>query len=272
MISARLTYRPLEPALLDEFHALVSDEYIHRYLLDGQCFAREWSAERVAESQALIAERGVGLWLAAAAGETVGFCGFMRLMLTEPELVYALREAHAGRGYAEEMARVCIASARHQPGFGVIHASVDAVNTRSVRLLHKLGFEAHATQPGAFGDCHTLRLPSVARLDHVQLAMPPGREFEARAFYEGVLGIPERPKPEPQASRGGAWFESRGVKVHLGVEADFRPAKKAHPGLVVEDMPALLERLRRAGFEATEADGSLYVNDPFGNRLELVAQ
>src|SRR5690554_4624320 len=73
---------------------------------------------------------------------------------------------------------------------------------------------------------------TVVGIDHVQLAMPAGREPEAMAFYEGVLGIPNVPKPEHLAVRGGCWFESGALKVHLGVEADFVPARKAHPALL----------------------------------------
>jgi catechol 2,3-dioxygenase-like lactoylglutathione lyase family enzyme len=114
----------------------------------------------------------------------------------------------------------------------------------------------------------------IVGIDHVQLAMPPGREAEARAFYEGLLGLPEMPKPPELAKRGGAWFESGAVKLHLGVEADFRPARKAHPALLVRDLPGLLQRLRAAGVEVVEdpLEGYLraYAADPFGNRLELM--
>ena len=89
----------------------------------------------------------------------------------------------------------------------------------------------------------------IVRLDHVQLAMPPGREAEAEAFYAGLLGLTRRPKPEPMASRGGCWFESGPVALHLGVEEDFRPARKAHPALVVRDLPALAAALAAAGVE-----------------------
>lgn len=112
-------------------------------------------------------------------------------------------------------------------------------------------------------------------IDHVQLAMPAGREPEARAFYSGLLGLPESPKPPQLAARGGAWFESATVKLHLGVEQDFQPARKAHPGLLVDDLEALATRLREAGF-TLRADDSLpgqaryFVDDPFGNRLELL--
>ena len=115
----------------------------------------------------------------------------------------------------------------------------------------------------------------VQRLDHVQLAMPPGGEDRAREFYQGVLGIPEVPKPADMAKRGGCWFESGDLKVHLGVEQEFRPARKAHPAFIVSDLVALVARLRSAGSPLTE-DRSLteydrfFVEDPFGNRIELM--
>ena len=117
----------------------------------------------------------------------------------------------------------------------------------------------------------------VTSIDHVQLAMPPGGEAEARAFYEGVLGIPEVPKPpHPHlAGRGGCWFELGGLKVHLGVGADFRPARKAHPAFLVEDLAGLSAALGEAGHqvgtdEPLEGYARVYVDDPFGNRIELM--
>jgi len=119
-------------------------------------------------------------------------------------------------------------------------------------------------------------MAAVVRLDHVQLAMPPGREDEAEAFYQGLLGIPRVPKPVPLAARGGAWFEDgRGLRVHLGVEEDFRPARKAHPAFVVEGLEDLLARLDAAGIgfrPGDDLDGArqVHVDDPFGNRIELI--
>jgi catechol 2,3-dioxygenase-like lactoylglutathione lyase family enzyme len=115
----------------------------------------------------------------------------------------------------------------------------------------------------------------VEAVDHVQLAMPAGRESEARDFYGGLLGLPERPKPPHLAARGGCWFESETVKLHLGVEADFRPARKAHPALLVRDLPALVASLVAAGVdlvddEPLEGYDRVYVHDPVGNRLELL--
>jgi catechol 2,3-dioxygenase-like lactoylglutathione lyase family enzyme len=112
---------------------------------------------------------------------------------------------------------------------------------------------------------------AIVGIDHVQLAMPAGGEPAAREFYAGLLGVPEVPKPAPLAARGGAWFESDAVKIHLGVEADFRPARKAHPALLVRDLAGVARRLRAAGVDVVD-DGPrrVYVSDPFGNRLELI--
>ena len=115
----------------------------------------------------------------------------------------------------------------------------------------------------------------IEALDHVQLAMPVGEEDLARRFYSGLLGIPEVPKPPHLAKRGGCWFERGSLKVHLGVEQEFRPARKAHPAFTVRDLTALIKRLRD-GNVAIEEDEPLpgfnrcYVSDPFGNRLELL--
>jgi catechol 2,3-dioxygenase-like lactoylglutathione lyase family enzyme len=105
--------------------------------------------------------------------------------------------------------------------------------------------------------------------------MPAGQEGQARLFYGGVLGLAEVAKPGHLAARGGVWFEGAGVRVHLGVDPEFRPARKAHPGLLVTDLADLVARLRGAGYqvlegEALEGYAHVYVDDPFGNRLELL--
>ena len=112
--------------------------------------------------------------------------------------------------------------------------------------------------------------------DHVQLGMPPGREDDARAFYVAACGMTEMPKPAELAKRGGAWFESGPLQVHLGVETDFRPAAKAHPALRCFDLDGLVARLRAAGYDVRDDDNvpgrrRAFVNDPFGNRIELIA-
>ena len=115
----------------------------------------------------------------------------------------------------------------------------------------------------------------IVGVDHVQLAMPSGREADARRFYADTLGLPEIPKPPHLSTRGGAWFQNERVKIHLGVEQDFRPARKAHPGLLVANLRELVQRIQDAGYDVVE-DGLLenanhvYVLDPFGNRLELI--
>ena len=113
-------------------------------------------------------------------------------------------------------------------------------------------------------------------IDHVQLAMPAGGEDRAEAFYAGVLGLSRVPKPEPLASRGGCWFQGPSVEVHLGVEAPFAPARKAHPAFLVRNYDGLLSALRASGTEVRPDDAlpgvrRCHVDDPFGNRLELIA-
>ena len=112
-------------------------------------------------------------------------------------------------------------------------------------------------------------------IDHVQLAIPPGGEAAARVFYAGLLGLAEQPKPAGLAKRGGCWFERDGLKVHLGVEEPFRPARKAHIAFRVDNVAALAGRAREAGFEVVD-DHALpgheraFIFDPFGNRLEFL--
>ncbi|HZT67732.1 MAG TPA: VOC family protein [Acidimicrobiales bacterium] len=118
------------------------------------------------------------------------------------------------------------------------------------------------------------RVP-LRRINHVQLAMPAGRESDAVAFYEGLLGIPHVPKPEHLARRGGCWFEKGDLKVHVGVDSDFVPARKAHPAFEVQGLGELEARLRGAGApvkddEPLEGWQRIYTEDPFGNRIELM--
>jgi catechol 2,3-dioxygenase-like lactoylglutathione lyase family enzyme len=110
------------------------------------------------------------------------------------------------------------------------------------------------------------------RIDHVQLAMPPGGEAVAEAFYSGVLGLPRVPKPPLLAVRGGCWFESTAVHVHLGVEDPFLPARKAHPAFVVEDLRGFVAAHDLDVRWSDEVPGTVrcHVDDPFGNRLELI--
>jgi catechol 2,3-dioxygenase-like lactoylglutathione lyase family enzyme len=116
---------------------------------------------------------------------------------------------------------------------------------------------------------------TILRINHVQLAMPRGLEEKGRRFYSDVLGLHEIPKPASLAARGGAWFELGGAQVHLGVDPDFHPAKKAHVAFDVDNLDALAARCRAAGHEPrhdNQVPGMrrFFVDDPFGNRLELV--
>ncbi len=115
---------------------------------------------------------------------------------------------------------------------------------------------------------------TVTGIDHVQVAAPPGCEGAARRFYAELLGLREVPKPEPLRSRGGVWFSAGAQELHVGVEESFAPARKAHPGLVVDDLDAVAGRLDAGGFPTRDDDAiagtrRLYVDDPFGNRIEL---
>jgi catechol 2,3-dioxygenase-like lactoylglutathione lyase family enzyme len=116
---------------------------------------------------------------------------------------------------------------------------------------------------------------AILRIDHVQIAIPPGADDIARRFYGEVLGLAEIPKPAALTRRGGAWFALGEAQLHLGVAADFRPAKRAHVALEVDDLDRIAARCQTAGHEP-RSDGAvpgrrrLFVDDPFGNRIEII--
>lgn len=116
----------------------------------------------------------------------------------------------------------------------------------------------------------------ILAFDHIQIAMPPGQEDRVRTFYTGILGMTEIPKPLALAGRGGAWFQAGEAIIHVGVEADFRAARKAHPALLVDDLATFLERCGQAGVEIDASQPALdgykraHIYDPFGNRIELM--
>ena len=118
-------------------------------------------------------------------------------------------------------------------------------------------------------------MSEILALDHVQVVMPPGQEARARAFYGDVLGLVEEPKPANLVGRGGAWFRAGTLRIHLGVDSEFRPATKAHPAILVTGLQELAGRCKAAGFrvvadEPLEGFDRVYVFDPFGNRIELL--
>lgn len=112
-------------------------------------------------------------------------------------------------------------------------------------------------------------------VDHIQLAMPPGGEQQARVFYGTLLGFPEIPKPDALARRGGCWFRGPGIDLHLGIESPFTPARKAHPAFLVADLAASRAHLAQANVPTVPDDAvpgvrRFYADDPFGNRIEFI--
>jgi ribosomal-protein-alanine N-acetyltransferase len=160
--SPRLRYEQVSLAAVDAFHSLVQDEHVRRYLMDGETFPREWSEDRIRDSEALFATRAVGLWLAfeSTANHLVGFCGFLAIpsVHPEPQLVYAMFERFTGRGYAVEMGHAMIDAARRSGTMQDIIAGVDEVNRASIRVLEKLGFVQEGTMQGPLGNGFIYRL------------------------------------------------------------------------------------------------------------------
>ncbi|QNA98660.1 VOC family protein [Massilia sp. Se16.2.3] len=118
-------------------------------------------------------------------------------------------------------------------------------------------------------------MPHIAGIDHVQVAIPPGSDDAARAFYGGVLGLPETPKPAPLNASGGAWFMTGATQLHIGGQVGFVPAKKAHPAFIVEDFDDYCALLRERGVDVREevqvaGRRRAGIEDPFGNRIELI--
>ena len=149
---------------------------------------------------------------------------------------------------------------------GDVDRSIDALRSVSAAVSDFIGAVEGATND---------RQARLTGVDHVQLAMPPGGEAQARDFYGSLLGLREVPKPEPLAQRGGCWFVGPGIHLHLGVADDFQPARKAHPAFRVRDLASLRDRLTSLAV-AVEDDDSLsgvrrfYAADPFGNRIEFI--
>jgi catechol 2,3-dioxygenase-like lactoylglutathione lyase family enzyme len=116
---------------------------------------------------------------------------------------------------------------------------------------------------------------TIAAIDHVQIAIPAGGEVVARAFYADLLGLTEVPKPASMAARGGAWYQTGGVKVHLGVEQNFRANEKAHVAFRVSDVEGLANKAVALGFQVKHDDDlpgymRAFLYDPFGNRIEIL--
>jgi [ribosomal protein S5]-alanine N-acetyltransferase len=158
--SARLRFRAVDVDDASELHALAVDPHIRRFLFDGEIVPRSWADGAVEKSRS---EPGVGLWLlyARSAAPPIGFAGFWRFEVLgpEPQLVYALRAEHTGKGLAREAA-AALAELARAGGTGDLHAAVDEPNVASIRVLEQLGFERYGEAPGHFGRTHLFRLPA----------------------------------------------------------------------------------------------------------------
>jgi len=164
--SRRLVYRPVLPADAADFLRLLRDPHIRAYLLDGAVVDGAFSARAIADSERLVAECGVGLWLVSgrkAGTAPIGFCGFRRFpgLGDGPQLLYALLPEATGRGLATEMGLACVAAARAAGLAGPLRAAVDAPNRAAARVLAKLGFRpVGETSGGAFGTTQLYELPA----------------------------------------------------------------------------------------------------------------
>lgn len=207
--AARLVFRELTAHDLEQFHALVRDEHILRFMLDGQHMSREWSAQTIASCAAERAESGLGMWLLYERehAEPLGFAGFLRIDGPQVplELVYALRAAHSGRGYAREAAVALLDFAREHCAQGDIVAAVDEPNVASNRVLTRLGFQCTGSVPGAFGRMLQYRLargrPPLERRTQ-RLVLRPLRDSD-RAWFASMNGDPRVMRHFPSTLRRG---------------------------------------------------------------------
>jgi len=291
LLTPRLRLRPLAqgdaPAIFAHY---ASDPQVTRLLPWAphadvhvtQAFVAARLAERArGESWPFVLER-------RADGRLLGLLQ-LRLEQGVARLGYVLERPSWGRGLMTEAVRAVVDWCRAQPELVRITALVDPHNDASARVLERCGLrcEGHVARGGPHGDTRVDVLsyawgrpalppdaPRVIDLDHVQLPMPPGGLPAARAFWCGLLGLVEVPRP-PALTREGAWFVRGAVRIHVGAEAAFTPPRRAHPALRVAGFDALLARLRAAGHElrpAEDLDGArrAHVADPFGNVVELI--
>ena len=243
---------------------MLAAAFVSRYLWDSiggdeQCAVGDWQIAHVAS---LLGCAGLALSRAERALERV-----VRNDWTDWRLASCyegMARAHATAGNATERDRWA----------GLCREVVDTLEDAEDReLIASQLASVPGVTPARRDAAHLGH--RVLRLDHVQVAMPEGREAEAEAFYGAVLGLEVRAKPPVLAARGGRWFSSENVEVHLGVEPDFRPAAKAHLALVVDGIDSLVDALVTAGHPVTwdtELVGArrCYLADPFGNRIELI--
>ena len=241
----------------------------------------------------------IGYWVRTPEDELAGVINISEVVrgaFSSAFLGYYAFVPHNGKGYMSKGLRAVLSKAFRFHRLHRLEANIQPNNDASRRLVRRLGFRLEGFSPrylklgGRWRDHERWAIcaeewspgnllppdldPMISGLNHVQVAMPRGQEKKARDFYSGILGVPEVPKPTNLAKRGGAWFETDRVRIHLGIDPDFRPARKAHPALLVDGLAQLVERLKSAGHEVIGDDeldgyGRVYVSDPFGNRLEL---
>jgi N-acetyltransferase len=278
LVGSLLELRPLRPEDWEALYAVASDPLIWEQHPDNERYKeavfRDFFRGALESGGALVA-------IDRRDGRIVGSSRYAEYDEARSEIEIGwtfLARSYWGGPYNGEMKRLMLDHA-----FWFVDSVVFVIgpkNVRSQRAIEKIGGVLAGTSfaRGRENLVYRIVRPLPARIvsiEHVQLAMPRGEEDKARGFYSGLLGLPEVAKPAELAKRGGVWFERGAVKVHLGVEAEFRAARKAHPAFLVHDLEGLVQRLREAGVEVVD-DGLLpgyervYVADPFGNRLELM--
>jgi RimJ/RimL family protein N-acetyltransferase/catechol 2,3-dioxygenase-like lactoylglutathione lyase family enzyme len=278
LVGSLLELRPLRPEDWEALYAVASDPLIWEQHPDNERYKeavfRDFFRGALESGGALVA-------IDRRDGRIVGSSRYAEYDEARSEIEIGwtfLARSYWGGRYNGEMKRLMLDHA-----FRFVDSVVFVIgpkNVRSQRAIEKIGGVLAGTNLARGRENLVYRIvrPLPARIvsiEHVQLAMPRGEEDKARGFYSGLLGLPEVAKPAELAKRGGVWFERGAVKVHLGVEAEFRAAKKAHPAFLVHDLEGLVQRLREAGVEVVDDGllpgyGRVYVADPFGNRLELM--
>jgi RimJ/RimL family protein N-acetyltransferase/catechol 2,3-dioxygenase-like lactoylglutathione lyase family enzyme len=297
----RLILRPFEPGDVAAYATIRAKSHVVRFLPGGPERAQQARevAERLVPEWARAWREGVGYgpWAAIdrASGRLLGHLGLRHLPELEgaTEILYMLDDRAWGKGIATEGATAARDFAFARLALPRVMAMALPGNIGSVRVMEHIGLrydgmvEAFGVtgirfamtrgewEQGPAAASSGATAATLAALDHIQIAIPAGSEDLSRAFYIGLLGMAEVAKPKPLQARGGLWLRSGPISLHLGVEADFRPARKAHPAFRVRDLDSLATRLAAAGREVIWDDTPpgtrrFFTSDPVGNRIELI--